>query len=325
MKDTNQPYKKIIFKLFLVVLIIMLSDQAAGLLLRYFYFRESSGVGHHTTYSIKNTSEEIIILGSSRANRSYVPDVFGEKLGKSCYNAGRDGCYLLYNYAVFTAITERYTPEMVIFDINPDDLAFRPSEYDRLSMLLPYYRDHPEIRRILDRRGPFERIKHISAVYPYNSMLLQIMAGNLEYNKQRLPENLKGYMPLYQSVQPGQTEISDSTPVDTLDHGNVKRDLAKTQALEDIITISDKKNIRLIFVFSPIRRIIGNNDFADYLSHLSATKGLDITVLDHSNDSVFINNPSWFADINHLNDTGARIFSSVVAGEIGAIISAESN
>ena len=35
-----------------------------------------------------------------------------------------------------------------------------------------------------------------------------------------------------------------------------------------------------------------------------------------SDDSTFINNPEYFSDRNHLNDVGARVFSSLLIEKI---------
>ena len=91
-------------KLMWVLSLIFLFDRGIGMILKHFYFRQGFGERSRTTYVIDSTSAEIIILGSSRANHSYVPEIFESRLSYSCYNAGRDGNFILYNYAIFNAI-----------------------------------------------------------------------------------------------------------------------------------------------------------------------------------------------------------------------------
>ena len=191
---------------------------------------------------------------------------------------------------------------MIIIDISPDDLTYRASDYERLSSLLPYYKSHPEIRSIADLRGPFEKIKNFSATYPYNSLILMIAMSNLETNRLRKPDN-KGYVPLFKTMN---REKRDTL---NINYGTI--DENKLTALKDIISICKKKNIDLVFVHSPIWNINQINFNKDRLSDLCTSEG--IRYLDLSNSPSFINKDDCFADVNHLNDKGARLFSTMIA------------
>ncbi len=292
-------------RLLLILSVIIILDRGAGTLLKYFYFRQESGVGYLTTYSIDSTLADILIFGSSRANHSYVPDILEENLHRTVYNTGRDGTYILFNYAIFKAITKRYNPKLIIIDIRPEDLGYSAREYDILSLLLPYYQRHPEIRRIIDLKGPFERIKRISAIYPYNSLLLQIAMGNLKHNKDRVPDN-KGYVPLLGKLE--------NVTIDTTKIIKCNIDKNKTGALKDIVSTCRQKNIDLVFVYSPTWRIIEDSFCNNILSDFCTEYG--IRYLNMSNLPVFVSNQGYFSDIYHLNDQGARVFSKLVVDQI---------
>ena len=103
----NSSFKQIIrffLKFLLIVALILICDQGIGTILKFFYFRQESGDGYRTTYAIDSTIADILIFGSSRANHSYVPEIFEDKLHYTFYNTGRDGNFILYNYAIFKAI-----------------------------------------------------------------------------------------------------------------------------------------------------------------------------------------------------------------------------
>ena len=170
----SKQIKRLLINVSLVIIAIFLCDLGIGNILKFFYFRQASGAAYRTTYAIDSTTAEILIFGSSRANHHYVPGAFEDSLHCTFYNTGRDGNFILYNFAIFKAITKRYTPKSIIFDINPDEIEYRISSYERLSSILPYYHGHPEIRSTVNLRSPFEKIKLISATYPYNSILLTI-------------------------------------------------------------------------------------------------------------------------------------------------------
>jgi hypothetical protein len=179
--------KKLIYNFALVAIVVFVIDFSIGKTLRYYYFKETSGLHYRTTYSMEKTEAELLVLGSSRANHHYVPEIFEDELKMSFYNTGRDGSRLLYNYAVFRSILKRYTPKIIILDIGFDELYSDAEEYARLSPLLPYYKNHPEIRDLIEKRSSFEKIKLLSNIYPFNSSLLAIAMGNLEVNKKRAP------------------------------------------------------------------------------------------------------------------------------------------
>jgi hypothetical protein len=59
-------------------------------------------------------------------------------------------------------------------------------------------------------------------------------------------------------------------------------------------------------------------EFDAYVHSLQTT--YNIPVLNHFKDTTFLNHPSYFRDIDHLNDEGATYFSKIIAKEINTII-----
>lgn len=297
-------YSKQTFKLIgwlaLIVFIIFVFDRLIGTSLDFFYFNQKSGTGYQATYAIDSTEAEIIVFGSSRANHHYVTEIFENRLSMSCYNVARDGNFILYNYAVFKSITKRYNPKLLIFDITPEDLEYNTSEYDRLSRLLPYYDNHTEIRETVLLKNPFEKVKLFSKIYPYNSLILFIAMGNLEYNKKRAID-FNGYEPAYKKM----------TNIDlvTFNRSICNLDTNKINALQEIITICSQRKIELFFVYSPVWRINMTDSCNSFISKLCLQN--DIDYIDMSNDSLFLSNPQYFADKIHLNDSGARKFTEL--------------
>lgn len=295
---------RFLLKMLFIALVLVACDWGTGKILKQFYFRQFSGFSYRTTYAIDSTTAEIIILGSSRANHNYVPEVIEDSLHYTSYNAGRDGNYVLYNYAIFKSITKRYNPKMIIIDIQPSDIDYNKTEYERLSALLPYYQMHPEIRQIVCQRGPFEKIKLFSKIYPYNSMILQIAVGNIDKNKTKQPD-IKGYVPIFRTIK--------DEKIDTTRTSTTNVDETKMSALKEIISTCKQKGIKLVFVYSPIRIIIRDTYYYS-LSGLCSENG--IRYLDMSNDQTFLSNYKYFADYDHLNDEGARLFSAMLADKI---------
>jgi len=297
--------KKIIINIALVALVVAVLDFAIGKALRHYYFKETSGHHFRTTYSIDSTKADILIFGSSRANHHYVPEIFEDSLKMSFYNTGRDGNSILYTLAVFNAITKRYSPEIIILDLRVSELYYDADTYARLSCLLPYYNNHPEIHNVIELRGPYEKYKLISSIYPFNSTILAVIIGNMEINKSRNTDT-DGYVPLYgqmdKNTKPGTS--GTNTPVDSI----------SVEALRYISEMCTKNHIRLLIVHSPQYTIFKLKGTVDPLEQL--TKENNITYLNYANDSLYLKNPGLFQDPSHLNDKGARIFSAQLAGLI---------
>ena len=270
-----------------------------GRVIRYFYFRQESGLLYRTTYSLEKSHEDIIILGPSTANHHYIPSMFEENLKMTCYNTGRDGNGIYFNLAIQKGILQRYRPQILILDIRPEILTEESLDMQRLSNLLPYYNDHPEIRSIVLLRSENERIKLFSQIYPFNSLLLTILAGNLEFNKNRKAD-YKGYVPLYKTM--------DYKVNDTISE-LVNYDTNKIKALETFIENAKFNGSRVIMIKSP-SYIYYKNEDKDIINEISIK--YNVPYWKYFNDTAFIYHPELFMDRSHLNNNGAIKFSSII-------------
>ena len=305
MHTSAKKYFRFTINIICILLLTVIADQIIGKLLQHYYFRQESGLYYRTTYAMDSTKAEILVFGSSRANHHYVPYVFEDSLKLSFYNTGRDGNFLLYSYAVFKSVVSRYTPRIIIFDISPTELYNEENEYERLSSLLPYYKSHPEIRPIVKLRSQFEQIKHLSRIYPYNSSILTIAIGITNFNKTRKGDQ-KGYIPL------------NSVIIDTILHSTNlterKMDSNKLNAITEIITYCISHKIDLIFVQSPMYEKINETQSTINLRKLASEKNVPFWNL--INENIFLTNPSFFQDKDHLNNRGAEYFSRMLVSKI---------
>jgi hypothetical protein len=303
--NIKELIKKIIFNISIVVFIVFILDLVIGKTLRYYYFKETSGLHFRTTFSIDSTTAQVLIFGASRSSHHYVTELFKQKLSMGCYNCGRDGNSILYSYAIFKAATKRYNPIILIFDVNPNELNYELRSYDRLSSLLPYYKTHPEIRSIIKFKSSFEKYKMLSNIYPYNSSLLAIAIGNLELNKKRKDDS-SGYIPLYNIIE--DTILHNLNPVENY------LDTNKVNAVTDIIQYCSKNNIRLVFVQSPLYAKVSNTLSTEYFKKLA--KESNVIFWNFSNEPEFVKKPDFFQDMYHMNDKGAIYFSDILIQKI---------
>ena len=293
------------FGIFLLILFLL--DFSIGDLLRAFYFKQDSGTLYRTTYSLDSTRAEFLIFGSSTANHHYDPRIFEKRMHTSVYNTGSDGNTIFYNYAIFQSVQKRYVPQIAILDFNVSEFKFREDSYDRLSSLLPYYKNHPEIRSIIRLKSPYEKYKLISKIYPFNSLIFSIGIGNTDYNKTRDQINDEnGYVPL--------THVWDKKIAPDLSVADYKLDQNKINIFKSFVMECITNHIQLYIVISP--------RFLKYATDPSIEIVRDIAreynqpFYDFSKDKLFWKHPEYFADIVHLNEKGAHVFSNKVIDKI---------
>jgi hypothetical protein len=300
-------YRRFFIKLLGLLLVVIVLDAACGMVLRYFYFRQSSGWNYRTTYAMEKTTDSLLIFGSSRAVQQYHPEVLENKFGLSYYNCGRDGNFTLYTYSVLQSVLQRHKPKIIILDFMKAQFKTNPSEYDRLSILLPYYKNHPEIREIIHLRSPFEKYKLLSSTYPFNSTLFSTAIGNMEFNKAR-HQDIKGYV-IFDNVWNRPVKIVNKPPAAYDTDSNFIR------LYEAFINDCKKAGIDLYIVCSPYYEYSAYTDYSIEKGKAIAMQH-HIDFFDHSKDTSLINKPHWFSDSMHLNDAGAKIFSALIADEI---------
>jgi hypothetical protein len=304
-KQKNKQSLSFLYKVLVFMLIFFMLDFATGSLLKYYYFKQTSGFYYRTTYAIEKTKADVLVFGSSKANHQYCPDVFVKGLNLSFYNVGRDGSSIFYHYAILKSVLQRYSPKVIILDITRE-FEKKQSSYDRLNILFPYYESHLSIRPIIDLKSPSERFKLISKIYPYNSLIFSILSGNSDFNKTKNLD-IDGYVPLSniwsEPIQHYSVPFSE------------KLDSTKIKIYESFIQDCLNSRVKLYIVASPNFYTIDYVDKTNLIGKEIALK-YKIKFIDHSKDSLFLNNGRYFADNMHLNNSGAIVFSNMIVDEI---------
>ena len=94
-----------------------------------------------TAYTVEKVDAEVVVIGSSKASHHYVPQILEDSLGMTAYNCGQDGCFFLYQNCIINMILDRYTPKMILWDIQPGSFVGvdHSLEYQNIRYLSPYY------------------------------------------------------------------------------------------------------------------------------------------------------------------------------------------
>jgi len=300
----QNKYVKFFGRLLILIAIFFVFDFTIGKALKYFYFKQSSGYQYRLSYVIDGTKEEMLAFGSSRANHHYVPNVFQDSLKLSFYNAGIDGQFILFEDALIKCVISRYSPRYIVLDFNADEFVYTESSYDRLADLLPYYASHKkELESTIELKGKYEKLKLLSKMYPFNSIILTIAVGNLEFNKKR-KEDIQGYVPLTGKID------YDVKPLPLVKE---KIDSNKINAFKDVIIRCKNAGIKLFVVVSPY---FENTDLHSLQMGAQISQEMNVPFWDYSSDKTFLGNKELFKDVKHLNDSGAVIFSQKLVQRI---------
>lgn len=299
MTGIKNKYIRFVVNGFMFFTLVFIMDLLFGNALRHFYFKQKSGSNYHLIYSIDSTEAQVIILGSSRAVRHYIPDIIEDKLKLTCFNTGLDGNYIFNNYAVFKSILLRYTPKIVLMDINPDEIYLDADSQNSLASILPFYKIDKEIKSVILLKSKFENLKLSSKIYPFNSSLFSIATGIL---KTEDINKLKGYMPLYGSLSDTIGESSKGK--------NRKVDPRRIKVLETVASDCLNRKVRLIFIQSPRYKKVSQEKSVSIINELSTKYSIEFW--DYVNDTTFLK-PYYFKDGSHMNDLGAHKFTEAIA------------
>lgn len=295
----NKPLAQFFMKLFACLALVFILDRGIGHFLKKYYFTQKAGYYYQATYAIDSTKADIVILGSSRAANIFDPTVFEEQLTLSCFNTGRYGYPIFYHYAVLKAITKRHLPKIVVLSFDAGNFSVNQEAYDRLSSLLPYYKNHPEIRPMVDLKEPYINLKMLSAIYPFNSLILQIISGNTNHSVKKYA-TVKGYIPLDENITWPLVKFNYTT--------EVKLDTVKINTYKAFLQYCINANIKL-FVVCPPYLIDAKGTDLSIITAKKISADFKIQFLDYSRDSFYTARPQLFADYRHLNKNGVGMFS----------------
>jgi hypothetical protein len=200
----------------------------------------------------------------------------------------------------------------VILEFFTEGIIRYKGDYDRLSILLPYYRDYPEVRPLVLLRSPYEKVKLLSSMYPFNSNILNIMRFNIDELAER-KQDFGGYVPRKGTVSDAMLKAEPESAGESIIDPN------KVEALEEIIRICREKKIDLFIVTAPVFHYPGDQKAepskASALS-LGIMERDHVNYLDFTYAPAFIGHKELFFDLRHLNDEGSGIFSRMLADSI---------
>ena len=297
--------KKFLIKIALFFAIVAIVDLGYGKVGDYLRDHAKGGMAAKVHYICEECNDDIIMMGSSRMQHHYVPQVFEDSLGMTCYNAGMDGNGILLSYGFLEMMLERFHPKRIIYDVSSFDM-YTDDNTKYLDYMKPYYwNEHESVAGIFRDVDGMERWKMLSSLYRYNSKLFQMIGDNMH----PLSNLEKGYSPLYRTM--------DYDP--PMPSGEAKReeDCLKIQYLRKFIVKAQENDVELVFVASPTWHGLYKTSFNTPI--LSLCDELNVDFMDCFYDSIICSSHEYWSDGTHMNDKGAQAFSNELVGRIKAM------
>lgn len=304
--STKAVLQKLLVRLLIVLLLLFVIDQIVGVAfdqLRH-YSLQHGKTKLVTEYTMQKVQDDVLILGNSRAAHHYVPAILEDSLKMTVYNCGNDGKSFAYSAAMIHSVLQRYSPRLIVLDVENE--LFDPvlNEYFQSDVLYPYYDSDSLIRSILLHEDPLNRYKLRSMMYRNNSQLIDI----LKYMFVQYPF-VRGYDPLpnegYQYPSIRKEEYSMTAPADSF----------MLELLRFTSINCRRMKVPLVLVVSPKYQQSNANTVPSFTAMAEMCRQYGIPLLDYG-DYRAIGDSTYFKDANHLNRKGAEEFTRKLASEL---------
>lgn len=307
--------RKFLFKIGLFFTLVALIDVACGF--AFNVLTQSAKYGDTSkNYYIANVSEDdVLVLGSSHAVRHYVPSIIQDSLDLTCYNCGEPGCGIIPAYARYKMIAERHKPKLVIYEITPEYDYLVADEYSKYLGRVKQYANKKPVAELYQTFGDdLDPLRLLSNMYRNNSCLLQNMIDIA------VPANdYRGYGPLYGELSEADANMSSQTQVEK-DLKSNEIDSLKLSYLEKLFEETKKDGVKLICVISPIFSATPQQLNDKYTPAVNLCKKYGFPFVDNRYLSGISERKELFQDLGHLNDKGARQYTSSLITELRVYI-----
>lgn len=297
--------KKVLIGLISIIVLLVVADRTVGTWSEKMYYNSKYGIFRRQIYCMQESHDELLIMGSSRANHQYVTSIFEDSLGMKAYNAGSEGMCIYYQYAILSAYVQRKSfPKLVVLDVQ--DLDIIPSSGATFTLdaaldrLAPHYGQFDGVDSLFVLQNWKERVKQMSKTYRYNSKLVQTIKCNyLAEPEDKGYEVVKGKLP---DDVVFENEASTETDFEPM----------KVEYMQKFIDLCKNNNIPLLLVYSPIFR---NGESPAMRKIAEMAKASGVPFWDYSNEPTIIKREN-FRDKMHLHDEGAHLWSEFLANMI---------
>ena len=246
---------------------------------------------------------DVVILGSSRAQYHYNPEIIRSISGLSCYNYGSSGKNIFFDYAVLSLLMEKENkPKVCLLEVFYKDIVIAENQWELgcLKSLFPLYGRNCRVDSVLGLLGKEELASiKLSHTYRYNTRIISYLKDVALGPK----DDNYGF----ESVD----GIIDE-PISSLYYSSDYNE-TKISYLRKFVEKCKDNDVKCILCISPM--------FFDNRPSLSKmykplwdlAQSHDVQVWDDSYSRLFLNDSTYFRDHHHLNKKGVEMYSEIIA------------
>ncbi|HEU4716918.1 MAG TPA: hypothetical protein VFU15_03765 [Bacteroidia bacterium] len=276
--------------------------------------REGQFDKFNTCFARKNNFD-LIIIGSSRAESHFRPDIIDSATGFHSYNAGMVGATLPFIEGTLEAYLENSAPPKYVvlnidyhmFIASDDTIRYFPGYF-------PYLGNHALYEKFRERDPRFTYFKWIpfySLPYLGSKYFDNALHGWFNVPGRYDSTYIRGYTPI---------AAASPADIDTITIKPYSPWLKESswKSLDRIISICHEKNIKLIFVLSPLyhrlsEAIVNEKTIIARFHEIAVKNGF--VLMDYSH--TFISeDKTLFSDLDHMNRRGALYFSRLFSRDL---------
>lgn len=297
----NKFFDFINVKVFLILVIgFSFVDLIGGYGILWLFKNSKSGIALKEKVVFFETNQDVLIFGSSRAAFHYDPSVLENNSNLTFYNAGREGTGVFFHYAALIATLERYQPKKIILDVDFRDVYDRGGDFGEnvFGQLKPYYGLVNDEFDDYIMKDPIDKVLYQSNLLKFNKKFLNIITSNISSND----KTIKGFKSLNGSWDGKIQEIDESF--------NLSQ--AHIDVLDSFIVKSKQKKIELILVISPTNKKVPS-EFYEIIQKKSRYHNIKLIDFHNTKELML---KEYFHDYEHLNQFGAKAFSSILSKKI---------
>lgn len=292
------------------VTLIILLDFTAGYLFRYLETKalNNNPQGMVAEFTMWKAESDVMIFGSSEARYGLIPSLMKNKLGLSVLNCSHPNQAFYYQYCMINSVLERKKPKVIIWSIYTCYLNTQTEkDKNRLSVLNPFYDTNNYCKRIINKKSKYENLKMMSNLYRFNSCTFDFL-----YNIFSNTETDNGYWAHKNSGYKYPTLYSSSE--------DCGMDSEIVELFVEVIKKCKTSNVELILIIAPRFIKINDNNKNSHKNLIEICANYDVPLINEFyNSPIFLSDSTLFKDNIHLNDKGARLFTTLLCDQIKQI------
>lgn len=275
---------------------------------RLMHSNESKYVGW-TDITQKQLNADLLIMGNSRAWVMYDPYIMDSILGVNSYNIGMNGSPInrqIAKYNIYAKFQNR-KPDYIVLNIDHMSLTWRDG-YER-EQFFPYMW-YPAIRKELKIVEPFTFAELYLPLYRYTTYkgLWELLSEEEETIRQ-----YKGYE--------GQEWTWDGTAYNQIDTVHFIVDERTLKMFDEFLSERKNEGIQVLFCYAPtytgvIEKMDNYNEMRE--TYQAYADKYDVPILDYTYADI-CKDTLYFYNANHLNKTGAELFSAQLAHDLDSL------